>query len=399
MEAAGSSEYLAGSLIVRFRPGTSAALQRAMLAQVDGTAAPTLSYADFEIVTLAGGDPDAVAQRLRAQPDVEYAQPRYRVRPMFAPNDPLYSLQWNYPQLGMDRAWDINNGGSSNVVVAILDTGVAFRSAVVRYTGIAWQRDDGTDFPALGPVDVPFAPAPDLGAGRFVAPRDFIWDDQLPFDLAGHGTHVAGTVGQLTNNGVGGAGMASNVRLMPVKVVDSEWDFIFFSPFVGTDDTVARGIRYAADNGADVINMSVGRSGAPAPVVRSAIEYAVSHGVLRRGRRRQRGRGRQRPRVAAGRVRAADRRHGGGGRHRARPAARQLLDGGTASSSWSLRAATSRAAAPPAASCSRRSTSISWRPTPVRCRAIARRASTSSPTTPSKAPRWRRRTCPASRRC
>ena len=276
--AAGSSEYLAGSLIVRFRPGTSAALQRAMLAQVDGTAGPTLSYADFEIVTLAGGDPEAVAQRLRAQPDVEYAQPRYRVRAMVAPNDPLYSLQWNYPQLGMDRAWDINNGGSSNVVVAILDSGVAFRSAVIRYTGIAWQRDDGTIFPALGPVDVPFAPAPDLGADRFVAPRDFIWDDQLPFDLAGHGTHVAGTVGQLTNNGMGGAGMASNVRLMPVKVVDSEWDFIFFSPFVGSDDSVARGIRYAADNGADVINISLGRGGAPSAVVRSAVEYAVSHG-------------------------------------------------------------------------------------------------------------------------
>jgi serine protease len=159
---------------------------------------------------------------------------------MFAPNDPLYSLQWNYPQIGMDRAWDINRGASSNVIVAILDTGVAFRSAVLRYNAIAWQREDGVMFPALGPVDIPFAAAPDLGADRFVSPRDFIWDDQLPFDLAGHGTHVAGTVGQLTNNGAGGAGMAFNVRLMPVKVIDTEWDFIFDSPFVGTDDTVAR---------------------------------------------------------------------------------------------------------------------------------------------------------------
>ena len=280
VEAAGRSEYLSDSLIVRFRPGTSTALQQAMMALVDGTAGPVLSYADFQIVSLAGGDPEVVAQRLRAQPDVEYAQPRYRVRPMFAPNDPLYSLQWNYPQIGMDRAWDINRGASSNVIVAILDTGVAFRSAVLRYTGIAWQREDGTMFPALGPVDIPFAPAPDLGADRFVSPRDFIWDDQLPFDLAGHGTHVAGTVGQLTNNGAGGAGMAFNVRLMPVKVIDTEWDFIFDSPFVGTDDTVARGIRYAADNGAKVINMSIGRTGAPAPAVQSAVSYAVSHGAF-----------------------------------------------------------------------------------------------------------------------
>jgi serine protease len=134
--------------------------------------------------------------------------------------------------------------------------------------------------PALGPVDITFAAAPDLGTDRYVSPRDFIWDDNLPFDLSGHGTHLAGTIGQLTNNGMGVAGMAFNVRLMPVKVADSEWDFIFDSPFIGTDDTVARGIRYAADNGAKVINLSLGRTGGPAPAVRSAIEYAVSHGAF-----------------------------------------------------------------------------------------------------------------------
>jgi serine protease len=274
-------EYLAGSLIVRFRPGTSATLQGAMLAQVDGVAGPVLPYADFQVVTLDGpDDAEAVARRLSGQPDVEYAQARYRVRPMFVPTDPLYSLQWNYPQLDMERAWDINRGASSDVIVAVVDTGVAFRSAVIRYTGIAFQRPDGVLFPALGPVDIPFAAAPDLGADRFVSPRDFIWDDQLPFDLVGHGTHVAGTIGQLTNNNMGGAGMAFNVKLMPVKVIDSEWDEIFDSPFIGTDDTVARGVRYAADNGAKVINMSLGRSGAPAPAVQSAISYAVSRGVF-----------------------------------------------------------------------------------------------------------------------
>ena len=62
---------------------------------------------------------------------------------------------------------------------------------------------------------------------RFVAPRDFIWNDDAPVDLDGHGTHVAGTIGQLTNNGLGVAGMAFNVRLMPVKVIGGEWDFFF----------------------------------------------------------------------------------------------------------------------------------------------------------------------------
>jgi serine protease len=278
---ASDGEYLAGSLIVRFRPGTSATLQRAMLAQVDGVAAPALPYADFQVVTLGSADnAEAAAQRLSSQPDVEYAQARYRVHPMFVPTDPLYSLQWNYPQLDMERAWDINPGASSDIIVAVVDTGIAFRSALVRYTAFAFQRPDGVLFPALGPVDIPFAAAPDLGADRFVSPRDFIWDDQLPFDLVGHGTHVAGTIGQLTNNNLGGAGMAFNVKLMPVKVIDAEWDFIFDSPFIGTDDTVARGIRYAADNGAKVINLSLGRSGPPAPVVQSAISYAVSRGAF-----------------------------------------------------------------------------------------------------------------------
>lgn len=273
--------YLAGSLIVRFRPGTLPAAQRALLAQVDAAAGPAVSYADFDIVTLADGeDPQAVARRLNAQPDVEFAQARYRVRPRFVPNDPGYAQQWNFTQIDMERAWEINRGGTADVVVAIVDSGVAFRSGTLRYNALAWRRPDGVSFPALGPVDVPFAAAPDLGTDRFVSPRDFIWDDNLPFDLSGHGTHIAGTVGQLTNNGMGVAGMAFNVKLMPVKVVDGEWDFIFNSPFIGTDDTVARGLRYAADNGAKVINLSLGRDGDPAPVIQSALQYAVSRGAF-----------------------------------------------------------------------------------------------------------------------
>jgi serine protease len=160
---------------------------------------------------------------------------------------------------------------------------VAFRSAVMRYEAPAFSLDGPTTitFPALGVVDVPFAAAPDLdGANRFASPRDFIWETSDPLDLDGHGTHVAGTVGQLTNNGVGVAGMAFNVRIMPVKVIAGIWDAIFGSPRVGTDDVVARGVRYAVDNGAKVINLSIGRSGRPAPAVHEAIAYAVSRGAF-----------------------------------------------------------------------------------------------------------------------
>ena len=126
-----------------------------------------------------------------------------------------------------------------------------------------------------------------------MAPRDFIWDDNDPVDLDGHGTHVSGTIGQLTNNGVGTAGVAFNVRLMPVKVISDVWDEIFSAPNEGTDETVARGVRYAVDNGAKVLNMSIGRIGPPAPVLEDAIRYAVGEGRVHRDRRRQRLRGRQ----------------------------------------------------------------------------------------------------------
>jgi serine protease len=257
------------------------------VASVAGLGTDTPSYADFEIVRIQdGADPEAAARQLSARPDVEYAQARYRVHPLFVPNDPLYSQQWNYPLIDMERAWDINPGASSSIVVAVIDSGVAYRSGVVRFNARAWgvEFDDGTviRFPALGVIDVPFAAAPDLGgADRFVSPRDFIWNDAMPLDFVGHGTHVAGTIGQATNNALGVAGMAFNVRIMPVKVLSDIWDFVFGIPFLGgSDDIVARGVRYAADNGAKVLNMSIGRGGQPAPVVEDAIRYAVSRGAF-----------------------------------------------------------------------------------------------------------------------
>ena len=279
----GTAPFLRGSIIVKFRAGTAPTAERAMLARVNGSATRALPYASFDIVSIdASDDPEAVARRLAAQPDVEYAQARYRVYPSFVPNDPLYTRQWNFPSIDMERAWDINPGATTSITVAVLDSGVAYRSAMVSYdAGPLDFGPFGPLFPALGPVTIPFAAAPELGGpDRFVAPRDFIWDTAMPLDLDGHGTHVAGTVGQLTNNGVGVAGVAFNVRIMPVKVVDGFWDAAFNSPFVGTDDVVARGIRYAVDNGARVLNMSIGRNGFPAPVVKDAVSYAVSRGAF-----------------------------------------------------------------------------------------------------------------------
>jgi serine protease len=280
-------DYVWGSIIVKFKDG---AASNAVISAMRSVSARTIerpSYADFDIVDIPDDvDPEAVAAELRQRPEVEYAQPRYRGHKMARPNDPMYGEQWNFPLLDMERAWDIQPAAGSNVTVAVLDTGIAFRTATARYNARAWRLVDSAgrtifSYPALGVIDVPFAVAPELGDAKFVAPRDFIWNNESPFDLDGHGTHVGGTIGQLTNNGVGVAGMAYNVKLMPVKVIDEVWDFVFGSPNEATDDVLARGIRYAADNGAKVINMSIGRTGGGAPLaVEDAMRYAVGRGVF-----------------------------------------------------------------------------------------------------------------------
>ena len=279
--------YVQGSVIVKFKDGAARNAVASALSQVSGTSTSRDAWADFDIVDIPVTlDAEAAAAALRARDDVEYAQPRYLNHAFSKPNDPLYVNQWNFPAIDMERAWDIQPGATSNIIVAVLDSGVAFKTATFRYNSrFAFRLTPGGPvYRALGIVDVPFAAAPDLGASgstRFVAPRDFIWDDDNPVDLDSHGTHVSGTIGQATNNGLGGAGMAYNVRIMPVKVIQGLWDEIFSSPNEGTDDIVARGIRYAADNGARVINLSIGRTdGGPAPAVVDALKYAVGKGTF-----------------------------------------------------------------------------------------------------------------------
>ena len=89
-------------------------------------------YADFDVVTIGPGeDAEAIARTLRARPDVEYAQPAYRMHTRFKPNDPLYTqLQWNFPLIDLESAWDIQMQAGSTVTVAILDTGVAYDNAM-----------------------------------------------------------------------------------------------------------------------------------------------------------------------------------------------------------------------------------------------------------------------------
>ena len=301
--------YQAGRVIVKFRDGVSPTTRVTALSQVSRTASMAVrsAYADFDIVNIdANEDAEAVAAAFSARADVEYAQPAYRVYPYnFVPNDTFYSCavrpqcQWNFTAIDLERAWDIQKGGNSSIIVAVVDTGIAFQSGILARHAFAFCSTNelvktcgssgGTNYPELGDLSLLFARAFDLadsssgvtGDARFVAPHDFIWNTNLPVDLDGHGTHVSSTIGELTNNNLGLAGVAFNVRLMPVKVLDGDWDNIFHSPNAGTDDIVALGVRYAADNGANVINMSIGRdTGGPAPAIESAIRYAVGKGCF-----------------------------------------------------------------------------------------------------------------------
>jgi serine protease len=275
------AHYVAGKLIVKFRSSASTAskLQARSVAAASDSTQP--SYANFEVMTIdPSADAEAAAAAMAARSDVEYAQPAYRVHTDFVPNDPFYNRQWNLPAIGMEQAWDIQRAAGSNITVAVLDTGVAYTNVTMKYHANAFTMN-GVHFPALGDLTLSFSAAPELGpSSRFVAPVDFIWNTNVPVDLDGHGTHVSGTLGQATNNNSGTAGVAYNVKIMPVKVIDSDWDDIFGSPNSGTDDVVARGVRYAAENGAKVINMSIGRTGPPAPAIEDAINYAVGKGAF-----------------------------------------------------------------------------------------------------------------------
>ncbi len=295
--------YTPGRVIVRFRDDVPAAERRTVARLASNTAevSERLPYADFDIVRIEESeDAEAVATALAGRSQVVYAQPAYHVHAAMVPNDPNYSiLQWNLPLIDIEKAWDIQPDAASTVIVAVLDTGVAYRNATIN-VNIPAFRNAGINYPALGPSVVPYSAAPQLigpngaNASRIVAPFDILSNGaNPPLDFEGHGTHVSGTIGQLTNDNIGEAGIAFNVKLMPVKVLGSFWDVKFGSaPFEGgSDDDVARGLHYAADNGAKVINMSLGSSGPPncgtapstpgcSPTIEAAIRYAIGKGAF-----------------------------------------------------------------------------------------------------------------------
>jgi serine protease len=153
------------------------------------------------------------------------------------PNDPCYRYQWHLRQVGLPGAWKLGQG--KGAVVAVIDTGVTR--------------------------------VPDLAATELVPGYNFVADEANAADDHGHGTHVAGTIAQSTNNGLGVAGVAFGAKIMPLKVLSAQGS--------GSMAAIAQAIRYAADHGAQVINMSLGGP-FPTSAIRNAVKYARDKGVV-----------------------------------------------------------------------------------------------------------------------
>lgn len=226
-------------LLVTFVPDVPEAQEQAVLSAQGTAAADAIPGTDVVVVPVGDQDPAALAAELEADPRVAVVEPNHVRSASLWPDDP-YLLDYTWPMFDLQRfprAWDV--GGGSGTVIAVLDTGV-------------------------------YAGHEDL-AGSVMTGWDFVNSDSDASDDRGHGTAVAGVAAAHAGNGLGFAGAAWGAYILPVKVLDANGN--------GNDATVAQGIRYAAERGADVINLSLGGPGTSS-VLRDAMTYAVALGSV-----------------------------------------------------------------------------------------------------------------------
>jgi subtilisin family serine protease len=219
-----------------------------------------------------------VAKQLANDPGIEYAEPNYLFCIFRSPNDPYYSRQWGLSKIGAAGGWDAQVG-KPEVVIAVVDTGVDYNHPDLASN--IWCNSDeiagnGIDDDSNGYVD-------DVRGWDFVSvPPSWVAfgedagpEDNDPMDFVGHGTHVSGIAAGRSNNSLGTAGMAWNSKIMPVRAGYASYDGWGYLEYFDA----GRAIIYAADNGADVINMSWGGLD-DSSFVSDAINYAYSKGCV-----------------------------------------------------------------------------------------------------------------------
>lgn len=239
-------EMVPGRFAVGFQPG-AAGVARDWVAARGGRVVREDSGGGFLVVELSTDDPVGLAADAASEPALRFAEPDYRVRASRLPNDPRFLAdQWDKWVMYADRAWDAGTG-SHTVKLAVCDNGVEY-----------WHADLAANFE-------PGRPGYDFVSGD---------DDPKPDDPSApeafHGTHVSGICAAALDNGVGVAGW-SNALLCAVRVLDDSGS--------GNTSDLASGIRWAADNGCRVVNMSLGADAAPTTVI-EACGYAAGRGVL-----------------------------------------------------------------------------------------------------------------------
>ena len=236
IRAAGvEAEQVADRLLVKAKHGVSERTIHELLATHGGWEQSVIQQIGVRLVHVPAARLDAILSRLRRDPRIEFAEPDYILSPQIIPDDPSYPQEWHLLKIQAPQAWDITTG-STNVIIAILDTGV-----------------DGSH--------------PDL-AGRIVPGWNFYDANSDTSDPNGHGTAVAGTAVAASDNGLGVAALAWNCMIMPIRVADTNG--------LATTSTIATALTWAADHGARVANISFTVS--TSATVTSAAQYFQSDG-------------------------------------------------------------------------------------------------------------------------
>ena len=233
----GKAQFVADEIIVVYEAGVPSG-QKDTIRKAYGLTKKRDSLKHGAFVVYKHKNPQAVINMLKHEPGVVSVEQNVYAYAYMVPNDPYYTYQWHMERIGMESAWNENTG--TGAVVAIIDTGVK-------------------------------QSLEDLAGTNFMAGYDFVNSDNDPTDDEGHGSHVCGTIAQTTNNGTGVAGIAYNATIMPVKVLNSRGS--------GSFDDIADGIYYAVDNGADIINMSLGGASS-LDILEDAVNYAWNNGVV-----------------------------------------------------------------------------------------------------------------------